>query len=727
MGESSRSQWSLSRISGLVFLPWFVVVAMTAGVRPALALIAYALLATSIGFGLLTLVVPAPNREEGLFLAPALGIVTLSAVGAFWLRLGLPFGYIAFLWLALFVFGAMAMWTSGRTLRTKSVAYGRVLALLSVGICLIYFLPSARNDAAKRPDGSYNWIYVDTQHFYAISAVVKSGQSPPTSPGSATTPLLYHFGPYVPAGVISATTGIDLGDCLARITRGASLWALLLAVYGFGRYLSRVANGSDFGGIMAVMGLFFYGSLLSLFSNEANSSSSVTGAVLFEIRGIEVLGDGGPFSHLLLGHSLLHGLVAIISLLGLCLMRTTMPRPFYWTDLAFVIVPALAVPTNSVAALYILGGAGILLYWNRLKSPLTWLLIALMLLCFLLAWGTMGFAHASDAAGASIKQHMLMQLRPIEVWFMIGLGFRILALRWISKSLGNQLSILVIATMVGLLSFSLLLHLRDDNERYGIYFLQAMLSVLAFSRLDPGSWRGEKRCGWARDWFRLAGYGLFALAVMGSLASLWLAVKHQNSGIPFFHRGVLLTFLASLACGALVLAMKRNISVARVSSAVLMCVLMMGFLAWITPWLNFGLDRMRMDVTVTPGEVQGLERLRQISSKGERFATNRHDIDSLATRRERSYAYAALSERPVLLEGYLDRGLQALPSFDAMLRDNDQMFTTTDPAKLRQLAANYDVHWLVARPNTNIALPQPLPSWLTEAHGTGNLRIYHVN
>ena len=39
--------------------------------------------------------------------------------------------------------------------------------------------------------------------------------------------------------------------------------------------------------------------------------------------------------------------------------------------------------------------------------------------------------------------------------------------------------------------------------------------------------------------------------------------------------------------------------------------------------------------------------------RDERFATNKHAVDSSANKSGRSYAYAALSERPVLLEGYL--------------------------------------------------------------------------
>src|SRR5271157_6292 len=95
----------------------------------------------------------------------------------------------------------------------------------------------------------------------------------------------------------------------------------MLSCFGLGTLLSLKANGGKFGGIMSVAGLFFYGSLLSLFTDERNSSSPVTGAILFKIPGVEVRSDGGPFSHLILGHSTLHALGAITAIMGLCLIQ----------------------------------------------------------------------------------------------------------------------------------------------------------------------------------------------------------------------------------------------------------------------------------------------------------------------------------------------------------------------------------------------------------------------
>ncbi len=102
-------------------------------------------------------------------------------------------------------------------------------------------------------------------------------------------------------------------------------------------------------------------------------------------------------------------------------------------------------------------------------------------------------------------------------------------------------------------------------------------------------------------------------------------------------------------------------------------------------------------------------------------------MDSSANKSGRSYAYAALSERPVLLEGYLHHTQSDNPAFKALLRDNDLIFTTTDAETLRNIAKTWSVRWLVARPGTDIALPRPLPAWLVQQQNTGDLRIYKID
>ena len=722
-----RSEYRMPVVCALVFLPWLAVVLFTAGGWAALNFLAYAVVISAAGYGVMSLALPAPVRTEVIVLAPAVGILAISAVSAFWLRLRLPLVWVPALWLAFAAPGILGIWADRTIWMKKTVAFGRTLAILSVLICAVYFLPSAHSDAVLRRDGSFNWIYVDTQHFYAISAGIRGGESPPRAPGTATEELLYHFGPYVPAAAISRLDGLDLGDAFARVTRGASLWALVLSCFGVGTLLSLKANGGKFGGIASVAGLFFYGSLLSLFTDERSSASYVTGAILYKIPGIDVLADGGPFSHLVLGHSMLHGLIAITAIMGLCLAQLERETAVDSRGLMLLVLPALAAPMNSVAALYCVGVTGILLFWGHLRAVKSWLLIALMASLFLAAWKIMGYAHAPDAAGARINWHLALQWWPVTIAFIVGLGFRIIAFRWISQPWKNPLSALVLATVVGLLSFSVLLQLDEGNSRYGIYFLQCMFSIFAFSLVKPDSWRSTERSKWAIEWLTLAAKGMAILTGCGLIFDIMKHVSHGQSEIDAIRAKLLFCFLLALVFAGASLLMKQNLRFSRIGSAVLTAMLLIGFLAWVAPWLNFGMGRMKMDVTVSPGEVSGLNRLHEIAAPNEEFATNKHSVDSLATRRERSYAYAALSQRPVLLEGYLDRGETYLPWFETMLRDNDSMFTTTNPDALRSLASTWHVRWLVARPGTDIALPRPLPAWLVLQQDTGDLKIYRIN
>ncbi len=722
-----RSERQMSVVLALVLLPWIVVVLLTAGSWAALNLLGYASVAFAVGYSILSVALPASARNQNIVFAPAVGILVISALTAFWLRLGLPLVWVSALWLGLMAVGALCLWRDRALWAKSTVAYGGALAVLSVLICAVFFLPGARNDAVLRRDGSFNWIYVDTQYNYSIAAAIKNGDNPPKDPGTATEELLYHFGGYAPAATISRFTGLDLGHAFARVTRGASFWALVLSCFGLGTLLSLKATGGRFGGIMSVAGLFFYGSMLSLFTDERNSSSHVTGAILFKIPGVEVPGQGGPFSHLILGHSMLHGLIAITAIMGLCLIERERGVVLSRRGLILLAMPALAVAVHSVAALYCVGIVGILLFWGRLGVVRSWLPIILMVCLFLGAWNIMGYGHASDAAQTTINKNPGGYWWVLAVWFMVGLAFRIVGFRWISKPLKDPLAALVLASVICLLSFNLLLQFGHGEERYGMYYLQSMFSIFAFSCLMPGFWRGVERSQWIAEWLRLARNGMILLVACAVLLRTGVYVVHSHAWIASVSLQILPCFLSILFLAGASALMKRSRRFSAVTSSILMGVLLMGFLAWITPWLNFGLGRMKMDITLTPGEVQGLKHLGELSAPGERFATNKHAVDSLATGRERSYAYGALSERPVLLEGYAYRGESALAGFKTLLRENDLIFSTTDSETVREIARSWRVRWLVARPGTDIALPQPLPAWLVEQHNCGDLKIYRID
>jgi hypothetical protein len=720
-----RAERPLPLAMGVIVLPWLAVVLATAGGWAVVSFLFYAIAVSAAGYAVVAAIASPAERCRRSVLAPAAGVLLISSITALSLRLGTPLSWAPLIWLAPAVVGALWLLRDRRALLKSTVTHIGALALLSAIICLIFFLPGATRDAVQRGDGSVNWIYVDTQYFYSMAASIKSGGSPPRDPGTATEELIYHFGPYTPAATLTRLTGISLRDSFARVTRGVELWALILSCFGLGSLLSLKANGTEFGGPMSVAGLFFYGSVLSLFSDEANSASHISGAILVKIPGIDVWGDGGPFSHLILGHSVLHGLVAITAIMGLCFTR---PSDHHrgWRDLVLFSLPALAAAENSIAALYCLAVVSILVSWGRLGQLRSWIGLAALAALFFVSWNILGYHQAHDVP-PRIDPAIVSQWWMLAVWLTVGLGIRITALRWISRPLKDPVSVLLLATMLGFLVFTIMIQLAHGEQRYGIYFLQSVLSIFAFARLAPGWWSGKLRSETARDWLRLSAFGLAGLVACVVLIRAASFFTHQPISGPASRLRLLIAIAFTGVLAGTSALMSRSQRWSLLASRGVMATLLLGFLAWITPWIDFALGRMKMDITLTAGEVQGLMRLDELSRPGEEFATNKHILDSLVTSRERSYAYGAVSERPVLLEGFSYRGQSARPGFQELLRDNDLLFTTTSPETLKQIAVARDVRWLVARPGTDISLPKPLPPWLIEEQGCGTLKIYKLS
>jgi hypothetical protein len=723
---TERKTWV---VMALVFAPWAGTVLLTAGVWGAVNFLGYAAVVLGAGYGIVNLTTHSGARSQMLYLAPAAGIMTISALTALWVRLGLPLAWSSVFWLGLAIPGLMLLWRDRANLARERLSYGLTLALLSAAICIVYFVPSASNDLVQRNDGSYSWMFIDTQHFHAVAASIKDGGSPPKTPGTATAELLYHFGAYSPAALISRVDGLPLGDALARVTRGASLWALVLSAFGLGTLLSLRANDTKFGGIMSVAGLFFYGSLLSLFNEETTTLGHFARALVFSIPKVDVPADGGPFDQLLDGHSVLHGMIAITTIMALCLAWNKNESVKGKWNLALLALPALSTPINLEASLYCLGIAGTLIFWGRLSALRSWASIITMVCLFFAGWSVMGYNHSPDAGLVTFNRNLAGQWWPIAVWLIVGLGFRLIAFRWISVPFRDPVSVLVLISVIGWLSFCLLFRLRDDNQRYGIYFLQSVLSIFAFSRVAPNCWHSVERSKLITDWLRIANRTMIVLLICAITIRVGIFLMHSQTWMASMRLQILPFFLVLMLIIAASVIMKQESRFSVAVSAGIMGVLLIGFLGWLPTWIRFALQTVPTSVTYSPDEVRGLHRLGQLMAANDLFATNKHNIDRLdpLPPLALSYGYSALAEHPVLLEGFLARGEQALPRFKDLLHDNELLFGTTDPNTLREIAAVRHIRWLVARPGTDIALPRPLPAWLSEVQDTGNLKIYRLD
>ena len=142
-----HAEWPMSVTITFMFLPWIAVVLFTAGPWAALNFLGYAIVVIAVGYSVVSVALPASARTQSIFLVPALGILAISALTAFWLRLGLPLTWVLALWLGLMAAGAVSLWSDRVLWAKSSVGYGGALVLLSVLICAVFFLPGARNDA----------------------------------------------------------------------------------------------------------------------------------------------------------------------------------------------------------------------------------------------------------------------------------------------------------------------------------------------------------------------------------------------------------------------------------------------------------------------------------------------------------------------------------------------------------------------------------------------------
>jgi hypothetical protein len=106
----------------LAYLPWLGVVLFTAGASAALNFFGYRIVVIGVGYSIGSLALPAADRIQAFFLGPAIGILTVSALTAFWLRAGLPLAWVTLLWLAPMAAGARGHWSDPAFWANSTVA-----------------------------------------------------------------------------------------------------------------------------------------------------------------------------------------------------------------------------------------------------------------------------------------------------------------------------------------------------------------------------------------------------------------------------------------------------------------------------------------------------------------------------------------------------------------------------------------------------------------------------
>lgn len=715
----------------LAFLPWLAVSFATGGPWVALhLLVAMALIA---GLGWLALAVGMREPDEmSLLLAVPLGFALAATVLAVVARLDAS---IRFAGWALAVAGGVGLIVGrGRVaaMMGRPVRFGVLFVVLSAVVCGIYFAPGAWRDGITTAHGGFQWMYVDTQYHMAVAAAVKTNHGPPAMPGMATAPLIYHFAPYAMAGTLSAMTGIRIADAAARVMRAVGLVALILSALALGRTLGRRLGSPALAGVASVVGLFFCGSLSALLVSKVNSTGATTlPAFLFSMPDLAVVHDGGWFSHLVLGHSELWGGIGIFTALALLVSRLdTVERPRLALDLA-VIVPGLVLALNVIAGIGTVGvvvGVYALLGLRHRKALL---LAAAVLVVAVAVERVLGYVGSPSSSGVALDLSYSSKALALWRWLFVGLGVRLVAAAWWRRWRMDPAAWALLLFVVGYLAMGFLLRDSFDNHNsYGPKFLQGILSVFAFAWLGAvwatreSAWRetvvGELM-GWA---WRLGAVLLVADVVAAALASARGGFPAGSLAGWSLKLGAAGTG-AVLAGVALLLACRRWVpKVWPGASSALLALMAVGLLAWLPSWAAYGLNRLHMQVRLSPAEVSALHWVRDHSGPDALIATNHHAVASFHSRKDRSYGYRVLAERPILLEGW-EYGEKYDPRFPSVRRDNDLLFHTTDPDSARAVVRRYGIRYIVTAPGTDLHVADS-PSWLRLAARFGSVKVYRT-
>ena len=727
--ERAMGLLSTDRSAGLtlagICAPWVAILLTLSTWEVAGHLIALITILGGIGYLIIRSALPSPSAEAKFFFSLPIGY----AVGSSLIAVSVKVGGTAYLsTLSVAVIGAVGagLYARAYVRGEQNVQGGLGVSILSAIVCIVYFTPSVIADAVHLPDGGYQWMYVDTQYFMAIAASVKSDLGSVRLPGMASGELDYHFGAYALAGGWSALTGLELADSVARVARGAAQLSLVLSAVGLGNVVGRRWGAGKIGGLLSGFGLFFYGSMGALFAVQSNSSSQIEQAVLFEVPYMGLpISNGGPFAHIMLGHSVLHGLVGITAILGIVLFGLYSEKSAFENLRAYILLPisTLLVAVNSVAGI---GAAGIvfslvLLFGEEKAKPIVGVAASFGLLILFL-W-TMEYIGGGRASRLKIDLYLEdVVWFSVFTWVFIGLGMRIISLSVLGKWRKDPASAAVLVATVGFSLFTLLVNDQHwGSDRYGFSFLQAIYSIFGFALLGVAVEKvrsGSSPWNWLSERISRTGLwtGLLFLAVsLIGLVGYDIAWKRLDKVVV----GSLVVVVASVS----LLYVPKNYRPSLIGSAVGLCVLV-GSLAWVPSVLNFGLNELDLRVRLQPSEVRALQKVREDSKKGDLVATNRHSIESIPWRPERSYAYRALSERPILLEGW-QYGEKFRSEFEKIRKENKKLFESENCNEVKKVIKKYKIRYIISKYNSDLECINKKSVGLTKIK-RGKLNVYKV-
>jgi hypothetical protein len=534
--------------------------------------------------------------------------------------------------------------------------------------------------------------------------------------------LVYHYGPYAMAAFLSKAIHLRPAISLFHVVRGIALIFVFGATIGLSRILSQRSARYKMAITFGIIGLFFLGSFTAFFSGE----------LLPKIKG----SDAGMVNllHYLTGFSLLWAHVGLITVIGILLSRTM--QAFYGSERQWGIflVPGILVSLNIFASLAAAGLVAATFIWVGNRRLMDWLWAAAtggIVLFFIYANGIFGGPVSSIYF---IELDASSSLFRLFVWSVLGLGIRTYGFQMIKKQKGDPISWIVLLLTVGPLVLYLLIsdtvapQQGGETDQYFLIIPQGLYGIFSMVMLAgpiEGYLNGDTEL-FERGLGRFLKLYIKIGSVFIVIGLIYLLIEvTKRTDMTYSLNTMFLSSMLIVGAWTLHYLYRQSKWIRRVAAKGFVLLLSLSLCAWIPVYLHIGINWLpgSMRTYLTSGEVEGLQKLRDLSQPDDLIATNRHYIFKTFPC---SYNYSAISERQMVLEGWYFRLSDRNPTFAAIREDNDLLFSTNDPLIAHRIVEKYGIKFIICQPDTDIHFMGPNVKWLQQIQPAGSLNLYRV-
>jgi hypothetical protein len=731
------SAWRSPSLASVVFVSlaaWLALgLCSPGGLRVAVAILAAAAVLFGSGQSLLWCFGGRAGRGAGsTLLALPVGLTVFAGLAQMAHHLGFPAWSCWVLAIVLALPGLGLACCQLRGIWFVPVSYGWLYLAAIVLVGLVYYLPKSQQDSVHSADGGMCWIYPDSAFHEAIVAVLPLA-APLRNPGLYSHEFAYHYGRHALAGWLVALFALTEGDSLARVLHMLGLAAVVLGGIRLGQASARTPQEKPLAGLMAVFLLFFLPNLTTVFMNQGDSCSRHPQGILPRSAATNELSRAVADSHL--DHFLSGGSTLWAAVVALCVaaLLSRQNEGAVETEDEFPVLPLVlsifGIALNGVAGL----ACAAVVAGSALWSHRNWrgLAFAVAAVAFLRAGQYFtGLSHAESIAWVGPGGMVFALIRGALCAFFLLISFRGLCL--LQFAWGTRQS-----------KTALLLFLVANFGLYEVFFLQGYpLQILAvllsgYAAAPLAAIIESLRSGgpsWSQAWaavmlcFKRYSLGLLILAAV-LLPPAWYPLLRHRGLEAIYGFSVLLPGVLFVTAGLYVF-LARAVKTAwtprpRGTAAIGCLLFLLSAAGTVRAELNWVLDYLGNSTALDAGRVRSLEFVRDCPELGSLAATTHHDIET-ASLPERSYGYAALSRRCMLLEGWRYGCAEDSPLLKEVMEDNGRLFATHDAGEARAIAAKYGVTHILLEPGQSLGFDVASSPWLRAVPNPGTLTILAV-